>query len=196
MQGTSTPSSKSARRTTRSGRPVAHRKSRRNLWIALAAIVAVLVVGLLVVTQTGALDQPGTQVPIQSREHIAQGASHPPYNSDPPTGGWHYAEPANAGFYDQPIADETIVHNLEHGHVVLSYDCSKLTNCDAVKAQLRDLVKRYNTWKIVAVPRQNVDAPLALTAWGRIEKLPGYDQAKIDAFIRAYRDHGPEQTME
>lgn len=193
MQRTST---SSARKATRSGRPIRRQRSRRTLWIALAVVAVVLVAGALLVTQSGALDQPGTEVPIQSREHIAQGATHPAYNSDPPTGGWHYAEPAKAGFYDQPIVDETVVHNLEHGHVAISYDCSKLPNCDTLKAQLRDVVNAYKGWKIIAVPRQNADTPLALTAWGRIEKLPGFDRAKIDAFVKAYRDHGPEQTME
>ena len=46
------------------------------------------------------LDQ-SRAVEIQSRDHIAVGAEHLVYNSNPPTGGWHYAQPAQTGIYDK-----------------------------------------------------------------------------------------------
>ena len=139
---------------------------------------------------------PGQNVPIQGFEHVRPGQPHPPYNSDPPTSGWHYAQPAPAGFHDSPVPDEQLIHNLEHGHVVISYDCSKLTNCEQVKARLRRLIQRFNARKVVAVPRQNADAAIALTAWGRIDKLDRYDERRIVAFIRTWRDRGPERLPE
>jgi hypothetical protein len=48
----------------------------------------------------------------------------------------------------------------------------------------------------VAVPRQNADAAIALTAWGRIYKLDTYDESLISAFIKQWRDRGPERTPE
>jgi hypothetical protein len=121
---------------------------------------------------------------------------HPPYNSDPPTSGWHYTSTLDAGFHEQPVPDELLVHNLEHGHIVIAYDCSKLTNCEEVKAKLRSIVDRFNSWKVTVVPRQNADAALALTAWGRIDKLDHFDEKRIMAFVNAWRDRGPERTME
>ena len=94
------------------------------------------------------------------------------------------------------MADEQVVHNLEHGHVVISYDCRKLADCAGTQAQLRQLLARYRNWKITAVPRQNADAAIALTAWGWLEKLDSYDEARITAFINAWRDRGPERTAE
>ncbi len=99
------------------------------------------------------------------------------------------------------------MHNLEHGHIVIAYDCDrlancddvkcgKLANCDGVKAKLKTLVDRYDGWKVTVVPRENKDTPLALTAWGRIDKLDDYDEARITAFIDVYRDQGPEKTPE
>ena len=146
--------------------------------------------------ERAALQEPGVAVPIQGRDHVQPGQSHPPYNSDPPTSGWHYDHAIPAGFYEEPQADEALVHNLEHGHIVIAYDCTKLPDCEATKAKLKELVGRYNTWKITVVPRENKDAPLALTAWGRIAKLDDYDEARITAFIDAYRDKGPEKTPE
>jgi hypothetical protein len=167
-------------------------------WIAAAAAAVVLVaaLGLFLANRGTSNPAPGEHFPAQSRDHIAVGAAHPAYNSDPPTGGWHYDTPWNPGFYEQPVADEYLVHNLEHGYVVISYDCSKLADCDGAKAQVRQLMQRYNNWKLVAVPRKNADAAIALTAWGWLEKLDGYDDAKMTAFINAWRDHGPEKTAE
>ena len=50
---------------------------------------------------------------IQGADHIPMGTPHPEYNSNPPSSGWHYAEPARQGFYDEELPDEQIVHNLE-----------------------------------------------------------------------------------
>jgi hypothetical protein len=88
------------------------------------------------------------------------------------------------------------VHNLEHGYIVISYDCSKLTDCAGTPTQMRQLLQRYSNWKLVAVPRKNADAAIALTAWGWLEKLNGYDDAAMSAFISAHRDQGPEKTAE
>jgi hypothetical protein len=118
------------------------------------------------------------------------------YNSDPPTSGWHYDEPARAGFCETPLPDEQLVHNLEHGHVVISYDCGKLADCENVKAELGRLVENFQRWKIVAVARENTDAAIALTAWGRIDKMDSYDENRIRAFVRRWRNRGPENTPE
>ena len=94
------------------------------------------------------------------------------------------------------MADEQVVHNLEHGHVVIAYDCAKLADCTSAKTQIRQLVERYRNWKVTAVPRQNADAALALTAWGWLDTLDNFDEARITAFINARRDRGPERTEE
>ncbi len=59
--------------------------------------------------------------PILSRDHIQPGQTHPPYNSNPPTNGWHYPVWADWGIYTQTIPDEYLVHNLEHGGIWISY---------------------------------------------------------------------------
>jgi hypothetical protein len=162
----------------------------------VAGVILVAALGVFLANRDAGKPEPGQYFPAQSRDHIAVGAVHPAYNSDPPTGGWHYDTPWDPGFYEQPVADEYLVHNLEHGHVVISYDCSKLADCAGAKAQIRQLMQRYNNWKLVAVPRVNADAAIALTAWGRLEKLDGYDEAKMTAFINAWRDRGPEHTAD
>jgi hypothetical protein len=135
----------------------------------------------------------GESVPSIGQEHIGAGDAHAPYVSDPPTSGPH-ASAATSGFYDTPIPDENIVHNLEHGHVAISYDCDKLEDCETVKANLRNLLNRYNNQQVIAVPRPNRDAAIALTAWQRIDLLDEYDEQRVTAFIEAWRGRAPENA--
>jgi hypothetical protein len=175
----------------------AQRRRSQLAWIAAGVIVALLLVGVVGWSiRQSSQPVPGEAVPIQGQQHIAPGQSHPPYNSDPPTSGWHYDQPADAGFYETALPDEQLVHNLEHGHVIISYDCSKLADCEPVKAELRAIVGRFQRWKVVAVARENADAAIALTAWGRIDKLETYDEDRIVAFVKHWRDRGPERTVE
>jgi hypothetical protein len=188
---------KSLSRKQRRELRAAQRRRYQLRWIAAGTIVALVLVGIVAwAIRQSNRPVPGEAVSIQGQQHITPGQSHPPYNSDPPTSGWHYDQPADAGFYETPLPDEQLIHNLEHGHVVISYDCRKLTDCATVKAELRGIVERFQRWKVVAVPRENADAALALTAWGRIDKLDAYDEGRIIAFVRYWRDKGPERTPE
>ncbi len=164
--------------------------------IALVAIGVIIGLVLLVRSNVALANAPGERIPIQGAEHIPVGQQHETYNSDPPTSGPHYAETIDAGFYDTPQADEYIVHNLEHGHIVISYDCSKLADCDTVKGQLRALGNRYNNWKVTIIPRENRDTAIGVAAWGWLDKMDAYDEMRIRQFIDAWRDKGPEKTME
>jgi hypothetical protein len=164
-------------------------------WIGGAIVSLAVTVGLalLVQSNTASANAPGERIPIQGQEHIEVGASHPPYNSDPPTSGWHYAEPAAAGYYDAPQPDEQLIHNLEHGHIWIAYDCSKLADCEGTKQKLLDLVSSYKQWKIVVTPRENQDA--AIVAAGLAAK-PTATTSPPSAACRRWRNKGPEQTME
>jgi hypothetical protein len=174
-----------------------HRQRSQWIWIGTAVIGILLLIGVVAWSiQKANQPVPGESMPIQGQQHIVPGQSHPPYNSDPPTSGWHYDEPAKAGFYETSLPDEQLVHNLEHGHVIISYDCNKLADCEDVKAELRRLVDRFQHWKIVAVARENADAAIALTAWGRIDKIDGYDEDRVVAFVKRWRNRGPENTPE
>ena len=186
----------SPRQTPRNHAPA---RPRRALWVWLGGglLALILVVGgVWLATRPAGQATLGQRFPIQGQQHITPGQTHPAYNSDPPTSGWHYDTPLAAGFHEQPVADEQMVHNLEHGHVVIAYDCRKLADCAGTQTQIRQLVERNRNWKVTAVPRQNADAAIALTAWGRLDKLDAFDEARITAFINAWRDRGPERTEE
>jgi hypothetical protein len=170
---------------------------RRMLWVAGigAGIVALgLLVFWLVSPYTGGAVGGVQSFPIQGQLHIARGQTHPPYNSTPPTSGWHYADAvAPAGVSAQPIPDEVQVHNLEHGEIVIQYDCAD--GCPDTVSALERIVRTYPK-KVVLAPRPGMSAavgrPIALTAWGRLAYLDTADEAFIRRFIADRKDKGPE----
>ncbi len=124
----------------------------------------------------------------QSRDHIQPNETHPPYSSNPPTSGWHWANPQDWGIYTTPQVQEQLVHNLEHGGIVIQYN-----NLSARQVQqLTDLVNRDNYHTILAPYPGLQDAKVALTAWDHLQKCTGVDPNAIQAFVGSYRDKGPE----
>ena len=129
---------------------------------------------------------------VEGRNHIPTGTQVTNYNSNPPNSGDHWAGPAKNGVYDSELLDEQLIHNLEHGHVWISY---KPDVGDEVKNELKKIVEEDN-WKIVLEPRDKNDTPIALVAWGRVLKMDTPDYDKVRAFIKTYRNRGPERTPE
>jgi Protein of unknown function (DUF3105) len=176
---------------------------RRRLMLALWIVAGVGFVAMLVYLvwkEAQPAPRPGVEVPIQGQDHIAIGVPHDPYNSDPPTSGPHYESAADAGFYNEAPPDEYLVHNLEHGHVILWYNCTQLSPeaCEELKSQINEVMQRAGvstitgTLKLVAVPRPSMDNVLTLTSWGRLLKLEAFDRDEVLTFIRVYRDQAPE----
>lgn len=68
---------------------------------------------------------PGVELSDLGKDHVTDifGVK---YNSNPPTSGSHFPIWAKPGIYDRLISDGYLIHSLEHGYVILSYDCSKL----------------------------------------------------------------------
>lgn len=153
-------------------------------------------------------DQPGRAMPLQGNLHITSpGTPHEPYNSDPPTSGPHVRWVAPWGVHKVPIPLEIQVHNLEDGGVVVQYKCE--TPCPDLIRKLEALTQRPELLalpkalidhqggppaiRLVVAPYPMMKSPIALTAWGRIETLEAYDDARIIRFIKAYIgiDHHP-----
>ena len=67
---------------------------------------------------------PGTKIADSGRDHVPAG-ERVEYNSNPPTSGNHYADWIRSGIYDNPKDDRNLVHSLEHGYVIMSYNCEK-----------------------------------------------------------------------
>lgn len=160
----------------------------KNLKIVVILIIVVAAIsGLIFWSVWEEKNRPGQDVPIQGREHIAVGAQHPPYNSNPPTSGPHYAQEADWGFYGRELPDEQLVHNLEHGGIWIAYKNID----DATKAKLEALARKYSGSVIITLRLAN-DVKIALASWGRLEKMDNFDEKRIVRFIKANKNKSPE----
>lgn len=166
----------------------------RNLFV-LILVIGILGVGGYRFYKSATKPLPGQAVADLGREHVPDG-TEVEYNSNPPTSGPHYGEWARAGVYDEPLADGLLIHSLEHGYVIMSYNCEREGNCEDLVAKLAGIYEKKGKKKLIVIPRPSLDSRIALTAWRKIDKFDKFDEGRIVSFIDALRDRGPEQTIE
>lgn len=180
---------------------------RRNLiTTAIAVVVLAGAVALIIAERTresapvGVSASEASCEPIETYEpqkgtHIPVGTTHPPYNSDPPTSGPHYEDPADPGFYPAPLEPEQLVHNLEHGQIVFWYrpDASEET-ITAIEA-LIDREPAAQELALLAAPYDGVPASdsFVLTAWGASQSCDRVSQEVVDDFRAKYQGLVPER---
>lgn len=133
----------------------------------------------------------GTKAPILGRNHVPAG-QHPTYNSNPPTSGNHYADTEPWGVSEVPLATEKLVHNLEHGGILVFYNCEQ---CDDLIERLKDLAGRLASRdrKIVLAPNKTIEAKIALAAWGYYDNMEELDEARVWKFFNDHINKGPER---
>jgi Protein of unknown function (DUF3105) len=145
-------------------------------------------------------------VPKGQGTHVNSLTKKFPWNTDPPSNGQHYPEWAVWGFYTQPVNPRMVVHNEEHGGVILWWG-SKVPQ--STVQQLRAFYDEQPVG-VFGTPYPTLGSKIAITAWtgntadyqqngyygqGHIGICPRYDAATKKAFTsfrKAYRGHGPE----
>ncbi len=114
------------------------------------------------------------------------------YSTVPPTSGRHWGAWSDCGFYNHPLPDELLVHNLEHGNIIVSYNLDG----DAEVAELRAAVEAIPLAREYAIVRRYLAIPegmVALTTWGVLDRMEGVDPARIARFFADYPGNtGPE----
>lgn len=132
----------------------------------------------------------GEKMPDMGSMHVKKGQEHPAYNSNPPTSGWHWAGTAGPGIKDEQVADELVLHSMEHGAAVLWY------RADLPQSDVEKLKSAFQsaTGKKIMIPRESLDVPVALTSWGYLLKLESIDAETIVAFIETNNDRAPEKA--
>lgn len=157
-------------------------------WV-LGLIVAVGSVWLLIRDNGPKGADYSQSILVLGREHIADGTVYSSYNSNPPTSGPHYPNPAPTGFYDKELRDERVVHNLEHGNVWISYKPG--LSPDVIK-----VLRNFAGGNVIVTKRSANDLDVALAAWGRLDQFNiengPIDERRIKDFIIRYQDRGPE----
>ena len=142
---------------------------------------------------SGELNFPATGV--DSREHIPVGQSARSYSSNPPTSGPHWnaagVGPTPWGIKSGEVSDEALVHNLEHGGIVIHY---RPTSPQSVIDQLVSFVQTQPNYPegYVLAPRQNLPSTITLSAWEYYLPLFQMNEQQMRAFISAHYDQAPE----
>ena len=145
----------------------------------------------------------GDPYPILSPDHIEDGIEPTGYNSNPPTSGPHYARGLDRGFFDEsdlpnlpPFPEGGAVHNLEHGYIVFWYNCTILeeAECAELKSDIRTFMSTSTYSKLIALPWDSTDVPLALTSWGYLLEMETFSSRQARNFIQSNWRNAPEAT--
>lgn len=175
------------------------------LALAGAILIAAVAVGLLMAFRGGgervANGIDGACVrqtfPPMGRQHVESVRSGFQYNSFPPTSGPHFGVPAVFNIYDQPVPEIRLVHNLEHGAIVVQYG-SKVP---------QQTVQQIAAWyskdplglvvapllpasEIKAKAPAGYESKIFLTAWTHLATCTTFDEGAFDHFRDDYR--GPD----
>ena len=145
--------------------------------------------------------------PAIVRDHVDGDIDYTGY-SNPPTYGNHHGSdpegtdvnpgitPRPTGVYTTEQPDEDLIHNLEHGHVWISYNPDEISASDL--AALEQLVidgspnPNGRGVGVILTPRAANDSMIALASWARLLKLEAYDPTTIRNFVETNRGHSPE----
>ena len=225
-----------ARRSQRRTPPIATGGGFRSRWllVAFAAIAGLFIIALLVPvvlpvnfggTGQGEASEYVEGIGVQTE--LAPSAAHFPdnlfiadvvpggYLTTPPTSGRHWNGWVQCGFYTSPVPDERIVHNMEHGNIVVSYNLADQAQIDELQEAFDD-IGLTNAWGVARPydPGTTDDdgnelfpeGTIAVTTWGVIDKwnvrqvddannyqIVGIDKDRIERFFEAYSGKlGPE----
>ncbi len=188
---------------------------RRRVLVPVVCVVVVLLVAAAVVWRRGD-DRPPfppSLAPVRSafdaagcdgvagfasegRDHLQPGETYDRYRTVPPLSGPHAAQPlpsSPAVFTTQP-AKESLVHNLEHGYVVIWYAGPAAGDVDRLVASVRGVEK------VLVTPISYASLPdgahVAITAWQQRTLCSRLDGAVVRAVTDYLRSHSraPEPT--
>ena len=178
----------------------------RIIFIVLAALIALVAagVGLGMVLSGGGGDaiEASEVCDLQTfeaagRDHVRKEPQLSDFNSTPPTSGPHYGQPRGPliwNSYNEALDQVSLVHNLEHGGMVIQYGSDVSPRA----------VQRLNDWYgedpngivLAPLPREaerrepELRDQIAVTAWTHLMTCNAFDEAAMDDFKDQFR--GPQ----
>jgi hypothetical protein len=189
------------------------RRQRTLVWSGVAVVALVALIGLIVFqgrdrtpqaqnqpvsasALAAARQQAGSSgvktYPQAGRDHISASQQPRNWNSNPPTSGDHLGTPLPAGVYDNEQDPRALVHDLEHGYVVVLY---KGVPADQVD-QLRQFVEARSGSKLILAPYSALDSNgVALVAWQHLETLARVNTDVVQAFVNDYMVPGGTKSV-
>ena len=156
--------------------------------------------------------------PVMTQQHVSSETAPVRWNTFPPAAGTHFANTAVWNFYREPVNPRNVVHNEEHGGVILWWGpetpASTIDELEAFyqespEAMLGTPLAANNpglTFTGEADP--NLGSRVAITAWtiddpstyfdngnfgvAHVAVCPTFNEEAFTKFRDAYRGHGPE----
>jgi hypothetical protein len=110
---------------------------------------------------------------------------------EPPHSGKHYPVWSSAGEKDEPVERGFWVHNLEHGWIVLVYNCPD--GCDAELARLREVLDARPDLDILLTPDPLLGGSrFAAISWTWVYAFEDPVVDQLLCFVDQHYDHSPE----
>jgi hypothetical protein len=125
--------------------------------------------------------------------HVPQGTTVE-YRNNPPASGPHYSgagvSPIDPGFYVDPVPPEVWVHNLEHGDIVILFDCPG----DCPQSLLLDLQRFFAMvqHQVVITRYPGLTSPIMAVAWDVQRRFDAFDAIELKAFHDRRVGQAPE----
>ena len=186
------------------------RQKTNKLYLGASVLIAVLVIAGFAVgglaggggasrTPTGSqqayVEGIGVQEPFQGNIHLPAGTEIQ-YASFPPSSGDHWPPQViqRCDFYEEGLPDEVVVHHLEHGNIVVSYNLPDPAQVQQLRGVM-DSIGISNVWGITRSYGKIPQGQVAITAWGVLDTMDGVDGERITRFFQAYAGNlGPESV--
>jgi hypothetical protein len=166
--------------------------------LILASVVSVEVAGHNKKPEVQTSNEPliGVKHPNQGQKHLQSlDEDHVAYNSNLPSSGPHYYLPADWGIDTKTIADELLVHNEEHGGIIIAY---KPDLPQEQITQLRNIAQNLQAaghgkgYKVLMFPRAKNTHPIQLGSWLYTLDLEQIDSQTIQKFYTQHLNNAPE----
>jgi hypothetical protein len=110
---------------------------------------------------------------------------------EPPVGGQHCPVWLNCRVWDTPQPRCEYIHNLEHGHIVLAYNCP--SGCPDIVAQLTAYwMSKPTPRRILVTPDPLLTTKVACMVWGWAWEGDHVDTAMFDEVVT----HQDQETTE
>lgn len=152
------------------------------------------------------LTPPEGECQVQAATPPDEGAQHTAacaaitYRTRPPASGTHYPSWPVFRIYDRPVPWGFLVHGLEHGAVVIAYNCPGgcPAEIEAARAMIAALPAKPGCPRpsVILTPDPTLDTRFAASAWRRILRATCFDRARFAQFVQENVDRqGPEANL-
>jgi len=121
------------------------------------------------------------------------------YQNNPPASGNHWPCWATYSIHTAALAPEIWVHNLEHGGIVLLYQCADGVSCPDAGAALSQVYANApdaptGGHRVLVTPDPTLPTPFAAVAWDWVYSAQKVDEIAMLCFASEHEGKGPEDN--